>query len=1012
MNKMSNYQIKKERSGEEFLILKNGKGKQIASGKLLSSKDINRRKLKNTSRDAAEANIELQLKDGYEVKEGTKFEVFRSDDDKISFRLREDSGNILLSGNSYNNISDCLAAVREAKESLRDMSNSRELTAIHQKPTFTAKKASPKFSSATEELKQAELRSKDIGFSVTLNEKKRPSFISGRISDEKITSSKKAICALNMLHHTMGFENAEQEFCEDDVEIRRQNDGTTFYRMKQYHKGIPVYANTLIMSTDSEGNTETLSGHYTPISCNDNIVLTEAQAKAIVEENFESVASSEGLIYYIDDDTEKASLCWCINTMENKFYISTVDGTIVKQYPNIIDIDINTSSRPTTTLGTTVDISILNKNGHAPYSLYDGTRNIEIFDDHNNFWPETSIETDSLNTEGIARLNETHTVSAYDTINHVYDYYLNVLGRKGADNNGKKIRIVMNDRYFPLSANAAFFPDVTTLTRIGVSTTGDLERCLDVLGHEFTHAVNDAIWTPEYGKQPGALDEAYADIMGEYIQDGTLDDCGEMSSIGTIRKFDNKWTFDKYNDRTDRHYNCQIITYAAYLIDEKWPTANKRCELSMLYYRSMEYLDPKSTFVDCYNALLMSALKNCLISNLNTKIGAIADSFLETHIFPNISAYKNSTSAVKVTGKVLNSSDSKGVAGVTVSAYLEGNTTNCKCSTITNSEGTYELLLDKNQNYVIKFSRYDGYKGEIKTGTVTASNNGPWNFTSKSSLLFNIVSLLTKRTFMISGCVKHPDTGKPVSGAVVKIVKGQHNESQVMTMKPEVTLTTDSKGYFFTAALPFGQYDVWAYRPISNSKNCLTKIVNINNLSESTLDITLEKKKRFYVTGFCIHPASTSSGAKEKTKSNYTLIDVDLNKNAPGDWIYLSYGLSNSCKPITNLLIYESNKEESWTTKEITHNNITALYHRLSVNLNKNAGGKYLYVCYTYDTQFDPLTKLDVIVDDNNTIRSPHWSGVRVVRENNYSVDSYADANEGLRYGDTVHIMQTRKEIM
>ena len=133
---------------------------------------------------------------------------------------------------------------------------------------------------------------------------------------------------------------------------------------------------------------------------------------------------------------------------------------------------------------------------------------------------------------------------------------------------------------------------------------------------------------------------------------------------------------------------------------------------------------------------------------------------------------------------------------------------------------------------------------------------------------------------------------------------------------------------------------------------------------------------------------------------------------APGDWIYLSYGLSNSCKPITNLLIYESNKEESWTTKEITHNNITALYHRLSVNLNKNAGGKYLYVCYTYDTQFDPLTKLDVIVDDNNTIRSPHWSGVRVVRENNYSVDSYADANEGLRYGDTVHIMQTRKEIM
>ena len=39
MIKMSNYQIEKNHSGEELLILKNGKGKQIASGKLLSSKD-------------------------------------------------------------------------------------------------------------------------------------------------------------------------------------------------------------------------------------------------------------------------------------------------------------------------------------------------------------------------------------------------------------------------------------------------------------------------------------------------------------------------------------------------------------------------------------------------------------------------------------------------------------------------------------------------------------------------------------------------------------------------------------------------------------------------------------------------------------------------------------------------------------------------------------------------------------------------------------------------------------
>lgn len=1012
MNKMSNYNIEKNHLGEESLIIKNQNGRQIASGILPSAKNFTRRKLRNISRDAVEADIEIQLKDGYDVKSGTKFEVFKAEDDKISFRLREDSGNVLLSGDTYSSLSECIAAIDEVRESLRDLSNSSDLTAIHKMPAFKAQKAAPKFATVAEELKQAELRSENIGFSVTMNTRKRPSFISGRISEEKITSAKKAICSLNLLHHTMGFENAEQEFCEDDIEIRRQNDGTTFYRMRQYHKGIPVFANSLIISTDAEGNTETLSGHYTHISCNDYVKITEDQAIVIVEKSYGKVENSEGLIYYTDDDTEKAFLCWCLNTMEHQFFISTVDGTIVKQYSNIIDIDINTNKRASTTMNATVDISILNKDGHAPYSLYDGARNIEIFDDHDDKnKPETLIEASSLEAKEQSKLTEAHAVTAYDNINRVYDYYRNVLGRKGADDNGKKIHILMNDSYFKGKANAGFYPSYSNYTRIGISAIGDYDRCLDVLGHEFTHAVNDAIWTPVREKQSNALNEAYADIMGEYIQDDTLDYMADLKPTGAIRKFDNNMTFDQYADNKDCHVNCQIMTHAAYLIHEKWPLANRRCELSMLYYRSMEYLQPQSTFVDCYYALLMSALKNCMINDISKKIGAIADAFLETRVFPNISEYKNSSAAVTVTGKVKNKKGI-GVAGVTVSAYLESNDTECKCSTITDSDGKYEMKLDKNQKYVIKFSRYDGYKGEIKTGSVTVSNNGPFEFTSNSNLWFNIASIITKRTFMISGRVKHPDTGKPVSDAIVRIVKGHNYESQAMAMKPELTLKTDSNGYFFTAALPYGEYDVWVYCPIKNSENCLTKVVNINNFTEQTLDITLSKKKRFYVTGFCVHSASSTNDAKAKTKSNYALIDVDLNADGPGDRIYLSYGLGNTGNPITNLLIYESDKAETWDTKEFTSRNVKALYHRLGVNLNRNAGGKYLYLCYTYDKHYDPLTKLDVIVDNNKNVREPHWSGVRVVRENGYSVNSYADANAGLSQGSIVHIMQTRKEIM
>ena len=1004
--------IEKIQSGEERLVLKNTKGLQLASGDLLSSKGISRRKLKNISRDAADAEVEIQLKEGYDVKDGTKFEVFRADNDKISFRLRESGGNILISGNTFASISDCMAAINETRESLRDMSNSSELTAIHKMPAFVKKKASPRFASLSEELKQAEKRSKDMGFTVTMSEKKRPIFISGRISDEKITSSKKAISALNFLHHTMGFENAEQEFDEDDIDIRRQNDGTVFYRMQQYHKGIPVFANTLIISTDVEGNTETLNGHYTPISCNDEVKITEEQAKAVAEKYSGKAESSEGLIYYVDDN-DKASLCWCINTMEHQLFISTANGAVIKKFSNIDNIDINTNRRATTTTGATVDISILNKEGHSPFSLRDGARHIEIYDDHNNKNSETAFEVSSMSTENQARLTETHAVTAYDNINRVYDYYLNVLGRKGADNHGKRIRIVMNDHSFTNEANAAFYRGVTDYTRIGISTLGNMERCLDILGHEFTHAVNNAIWTPVKESYPGALNEAYADIMGEFIQDGTLDDHGEGKTMGSPRHFNNSRTMDNFDASKSFHYNSGIISHAAYLIYDRWPDENKRCELSLLFYRSMEYMEPRSNFSDCYSALLMSALKNCSSEKQSKKIGVIADAFLETRIFPNINSYKNSGSAVKVKGKVILSSTGKGVPGVTVSAFPANNTTDCKFSTITNSSGEYELTLSKGSSYIIKTLRYDGYKGEVNTGTITDKNCGPWNISTNCNWLLTSVINLIRPTFMIRGYVKHPDTGRPVAGATVRIVKGQNSESQVMTMKPEAVLTTDSSGYFFTAALPRGQYDVWAYSEIKDSPYCLTRIANISNVTEAEINLTLERKKRFYVSSFCIHYGGSESGAKSTVQSGTTLIDVDLNKNAPkGAWLYMTYSVSNTCDPITNLLIYESDQVEKWKTKSLTHKGITAVYNRLDVDLNMFSGGKHLYLCSTRDKRFDPLTKLDVLVKEKDVVRAPHWSGVRVVRNGSSSVDSYANINEGITASDTIHIMQTRKEIM
>ena len=142
MEKMSKYFIEKSKNGEEQILLKNAKGIKIASGVFSEANPISRRRLKNIAAVAADAEIEVQVKKGYEKKSGTKFEIFQEKDEKINFRLRESNGNIILSGNSYESLADCINAVKEAKDSIREMSYSNELTALHQKPVARPESAS------------------------------------------------------------------------------------------------------------------------------------------------------------------------------------------------------------------------------------------------------------------------------------------------------------------------------------------------------------------------------------------------------------------------------------------------------------------------------------------------------------------------------------------------------------------------------------------------------------------------------------------------------------------------------------------------------------------------------------------------------------------------------------------------------------------------------------------------------------------------------------------------------
>ncbi len=95
------------------------------------------------------------------------------------------------------------------------------------------------------------------------------------------------------------------------------------------------------------------------------------------------------------------------------------------------------------------------------------------------------------------------------------------LGRDGYDGNGKKIKALVG---YPFQN--AFWNGYFLGYGVGDNNTISSPTSIDIVGHEYTHAMLDEIVGFQYGGESGAIEEAYSDIFGELIENyvnGTAD---------------------------------------------------------------------------------------------------------------------------------------------------------------------------------------------------------------------------------------------------------------------------------------------------------------------------------------------------------------------------------------------------------------------------------------------------------------------------------------------------------
>jgi Zn-dependent metalloprotease/uncharacterized protein Usg len=197
------------------------------------------------------------------------------------------------------------------------------------------------------------------------------------------------------------------------------------------------------------------------------------------------------------------------------------------------------------------------------FNQIDAALNRLIYD-HNNISgkPLPGNPSDFRRSEGEGPSGIIDVDKAYDYAGDTYNFYLNYHGRDSINNAG--MDLISTTRYcpgypYPCPYPNAFWDGTQMVYGQGFASADD------VVAHEMTHGVTDYESNLIYLGQSGAINEAFSDIWGEFVDltNGKGNDAptvkwlmGEDLSIGAIRSMKNPPTYGDPDRIWSTYYYC------------------------------------------------------------------------------------------------------------------------------------------------------------------------------------------------------------------------------------------------------------------------------------------------------------------------------------------------------------------------------------------------------------------------------------------------------------------------
>lgn len=494
-----------------------------------------------------------------------------------------------------------------------------------------------------------------------------PSFIHGMYTDKIIKNGKDAINSLQDIKYLMKIKDPETEFksiSEDTV------NEINFYRLQQYYKGIEVTGAQLIITTNKEGTAQSVNGSYYPNNINEEKSISLEKVKNIVINNFEKdayISGSPKLVYFMSNKAGEYTLAYKAigggikngEFISGFFIISAQNGEIL-EFDSLEKTDESVSSSGIDNLGNRREFWT-EKISDDLYFLADFSKNISVYDAGNNqiSWKlienEKEAPTLEIHWESVwwqldswfrkakvvqsknNQWKDKNAVTLFANLCDIYDFYYKELDRCGFDGKNGEVFAIFNDNNKGDWTNA-YSTNCKGLDMTLLSFGKNNNLRLDVVAHEYTHSVLGSIVDLAYKGESGAINEAYADIMGEIIENDSSWTHGERK-ISSPK--DNKYpdyykgiywidTDDINNDHGGVHKNSTVISHAAFLMNQKGIPMK---ELANIFYMSMNYLHTNGAFNDCRESVIQA------VKSVNKEhLDIVKTAFDEVGIFSNIVA--------------------------------------------------------------------------------------------------------------------------------------------------------------------------------------------------------------------------------------------------------------------------------------------------------------------------------------------------------------------------------------